>query len=100
MILKPGKEAADPGERALWGDLMSLGITFPLCIALGFFLGRWIGGWFGHPARGQWVGLIWGIGAAFWELYKLNRRMARRDAEELRKLEANQPDGKDPHGRG
>lgn len=100
MILKPGKEDADPGERALWGDLMSLGITFPLCIALGFFLGRWIGGWFGHPARGQWVGLIWGIGAAFWELYKLNRRMTRRDAEELRKLKSNQPDGKDPHGRG
>ena len=46
------------------------------------------------------MGLIGGIGAAFWELYKLNRRMARRDAEELRKLEANQPDGKDPHGRG
>ena len=96
MILKPGKVEADPGERALWGDLMSLGLTFPLCIALGFFLGRWIGGWFGRPTAGQWAGLAWGICAAFWELYKVNRRMTRRDAEELRRLE----DGKGPDGRG
>lgn len=86
-------EGADPGERALWGDLMSLGLTFPLCIALGFFLGRWIGRWFGHPAAGQWVGLVWGITAAFWELYKVNGRMARRDEEELKRLR----DGKGPH---
>lgn len=96
MILKPGKVEADPGERALWGDLMSLGLTFPLCIALGFFLGRWIGGWFGRPTVGQWAGLAWGICAAFWELYKVNRRMTRRDAEELRRLE----EGKGPDGRG
>jgi len=46
------------------------------------------------------VGLIWGIGAAFWELFKLNRRMARRDAEELKRLEQDRPDDQDPHGRG
>jgi len=96
VILKPGKVEADPGERALWGDLMSLGLTFPLCIALGFFLGRRIGGWFGWPTIGQWAGLAWGICAAFWELYKVNRRMTRRDAEELRRLE----EGKGPDGRG
>ncbi len=89
MSLKRGVEA-DPGERALWGDLMSLGFTFPLCIVLGFFLGRWIGGWFGHSVRGQWVGLVWGITAAFWELYKVNRRMARRDAKELARIQEDQ----------
>ena len=68
------KVEADPGERALWGDLMSLGFSFPLCIALGFFLGRWIGGLFGHPAMGQWVGLVWGIVTAFWELYRSEER--------------------------
>ena len=92
MILKRGTNA-DPGERALWGDLMSLGFSFPLCIVLGFFLGRWIGGWLGHPATGQWAGLAWGIAAAFWELYKVNRRMARRDAAELERLK----EGQGPH---
>lgn len=91
MIFRRGGDA-DPGERAVWGDLMSLGLTFPLCIALGFFLGRWIGGWFGHPLAGQWAGLVWGIAAAFWELYKVNRRMAKRDAEELKRLQ----EGKGP----
>ncbi|WP_257305002.1 AtpZ/AtpI family protein [Geothrix campi] len=91
MIFRRGSRDADPGERALWGDLMSMGLTFPLCITLGFFLGRWIGGRFGHPATGQWVGLVWGIATAFWELYKVNRRMAKRDAEELERLK----EGKD-----
>jgi hypothetical protein len=93
MVKVTGRQnEVDPGERALWGDLMSMGLTFPLCIALGFFLGRWMGGWFHHPTAGQWVGLAWGIAAAFWELFKVNRRMARRDAEELRRLEGAPPD--------
>jgi hypothetical protein len=93
VVIFKRNEGADPGERALWGDLMSLGLTFPICIALGFFLGRWIGSQFGHPGRGQWAGLAWGVAAAFWELYKVNRRMARRDAEELKRLAEKQ----DPH---
>ena len=75
---------------------MSLGLTFPICIALGFFLGRWIGGWFNHPERGQYIGLVWGVAAAFWELYKVHRRVSRRDAEELKRLD----EGKGPDGRG
>jgi hypothetical protein len=39
------------------------------------------------------VGLVWGIATAFWELYKVNRRMAKRDADELKRLD----DGKGPH---
>ncbi len=93
MIFRRGDGDAGPRERALWGDLMSMGLTFPLCITLGFFLGRWIGSWFGHPATGQWVGLVWGIVTAFWELYKVNQRMAKRDEEDLKRLR----DGKDPH---
>jgi F0F1-type ATP synthase assembly protein I len=92
-VLFKKTEGADPGERALWGDLMSLGFSFPLCIVLGFFLGRWIGGLFGRSGTGQWVGLVWGIAAAFWELYKVNRRMARRDDAELKRLQ----DDKDRH---
>ena len=86
-------EGADPGERALWGDLMSLGFVFPIAITLGFFLGRWIGGWFGRPVPGQWVGLLWGIATAFYELYKVSQRMSRRDEAELKRLQ----DEKNPH---
>ncbi|HEX9011237.1 MAG TPA: AtpZ/AtpI family protein [Holophagaceae bacterium] len=95
VIFRRDKDGVDPGERALWGDLMSLGLTFPLCIVLGFFLGRWIGGWFGHATGGQWIGLAWGVSAAFWELYKVSRRMSKRDEEELRRSQE-PPSGK--HG--
>lgn len=70
---------AEPQERALWGDLMSLGMVFPLCIALGFFLGRWAGAKLGWPRLGIGLGLGWGIGAAFWELYKTAKRLERMD---------------------
>ncbi|MFN7958501.1 MAG: AtpZ/AtpI family protein [Holophagaceae bacterium] len=92
MIFKR-KVDADPGERALWGDLLSLGFVFPIAITLGFFLGRWIGGWFGRPVLGQWVGLVWGIATAFYELYKVSRRMTRRDEADLKRFQ----DKQDPH---
>ena len=76
----------DSGERALWADLMSLGIAFPLCIVLGFFLGRWVGGWFAKPLIGQWVGLALGIVAAFRELYKVNIRLTKQDAKDLERF--------------
>ena len=74
MFFRPKKaDGADARERALWGDLISLGTTFPIAIALGFFLGRWAGGKLGHPAVGQWIGLAWGVATAFWELYKTTK---------------------------
>jgi len=80
MIFRPDKNDADPKERALWGDLMSMGLVFPIAIVLGFFSGRWVGGLVGHPTGGQWIGLIWGIAAGFWELYKVTMRMNAMDA--------------------
>jgi hypothetical protein len=70
---------ANPQERALWGDLISLGMVFPICIVTGFFLGRWIGGFFGHEYAGKLVGMAWGIAAAFWELYKTAINLSRFD---------------------
>jgi hypothetical protein len=69
----------DPQERAVWGDLISLGMVFPICIFTGFFLGRWVGGKLGHPDAGKLTGLVWGIAAAFWELYKTTERLNRLD---------------------
>lgn len=79
MILRPGKEGGDPKERALWGDLLSLGMVFPIAIALGWFLGKWIGGAFGHPEGGALVGLVWGVATGFYELYKVTLRLNRKD---------------------
>ena len=79
MIFRPRPDDASPKERALWGDLLSLGLVFPTAIVLGFSLGRWIGGKLGHREAGQWVGLAWGIATGFYELYKVARRLERLD---------------------
>jgi hypothetical protein len=81
MLLRPKPKDAKPGERAIWGDLISMGMVFPIAIVLGFFGGRWIGGWFGHPAVGQWIGLAYGIATGFWELYKVTQKLDRMDRQ-------------------
>ena len=97
MIFRPNKNDADPKERALWGDLLAMGLVFPIAIVLGFFIGRWAGGLFGHPEVGQWVGLVWGIAAGFWELYKVTLRMNAMDAPPPDDQDPNKP-GKDDEG--
>jgi len=77
MLLKP--KDADPQERALWGELTSLGMVFPIAIVLGYFLGRWIGGLVGHPKPGQWIGLALGIATGFLDSYKVATRPGRLD---------------------
>ena len=79
MILRPKSKDANPQERALWGELMSIGMVFPIAIVLGFFLGRWIGGLWGHSKPGQWIGMILGIATGFWELYKVTLRLDQLD---------------------
>jgi hypothetical protein len=79
MRLGGGRKDVNPRERALWGDLMALGMVFPIAIALGFFLGRWVGGKLGHPGIGMAVGLVWGVTTGFWELYKVTVRLNRMD---------------------
>ena len=79
MIFRPKPKDATPQERALWGELLSLGMVFPIAIVLGYFLGRWVGGLLGHPKPGQWIGLALGIATGFWELYKVAMHLDRMD---------------------
>lgn len=84
MLFRPKLKEVDAKERSLWGELLSMGMVFPISITLGFFLGRWIGGRFGHGALGQWIGLGMGIASGFWELYKVTKRLDRMDAAAAR----------------
>ena len=96
MIFQRRDKGVDPRERALWGDLMGLGMVFPIAIALGFFIGRWVGKLLGHRQAGMWVGLAWGVATGFWELYKTTQRLDRYD--EARRREREGEKGED-HGR-
>ena len=80
-VAKKAEKEAGPRERSLWADLLSVGMVFPIAIVAGLFAGRWIGGWFGRKDLGQWIGLAWGVAAAFWELFKMSQKLDRYDAE-------------------
>ena len=82
MLFQRKDKGVDPRERALWGDLMGLGMVFPIAIALGFVLGRWVGGLLGHPKAGMGIGLAWGVATGFWELYKTTQRLDKYDEAE------------------
>ena len=43
----------------------------------------------------QWLGLVWGIAAAFWELYKTSQRLIRWDEADTRRLEEERRHGQD-----
>ncbi|HJV48521.1 MAG TPA: AtpZ/AtpI family protein [Geothrix sp.] len=105
MFFRPKRtDGADPRERALWGQLASLGTVIPIAIVLGFFIGRWIGRKLGHPEAGQWIGLVWGLATAGWELFKTMQRLDRFDAQQAREREEKEaaerarPFGDDDHG--
>lgn len=92
MLFRRKHTDASPRERALWGDLMGMGMVFPIAIALGFFIGRWAGGKLGHPRIGMGVGLVWGVATGFWELYKTTVRLDRYDEAERREREGKDHD--------
>ena len=81
MLFRPKPKDAEPRERGIWGDLIAMGMVFPIAIVLGFFGGHWIGGWFGHPVVGQWIGLVYGVATGFWELYKVTQKLDRLDLQ-------------------
>ena len=93
MLFRPKSKDVDPSERAVWGDLLSLGMVFPIAIALGYFIGRWIGGLLGHREAGQYVGLVWGVATGFWELYKVNAKVGRMEQREQERKEAERRPG-------
>jgi len=77
------KNDVDPKERSLWGDLISLGMVFPIAIVLGWYIGQWIGGLLGHPKPGRLIGLAFGILSGFWELFKVAKRLERFDSSNV-----------------
>ncbi len=100
MFIRPGRKDASPKERAIWGDLMAMGMVFPIAIALGFFVGRWVGGLLGVPRVGMVVGLVWGVATGFWELYKVTVRLNRWDQAEQGKDGRPKGDGPEEDGPG
>jgi len=53
-----------------FGDLLTVGIMFPVCIAIGYGIGYLLDAWLGTHSVFKIVFLLFGIVAAFLNLFK------------------------------
>ena len=58
-----------------YGDLLTLGIMFPVCIAIGYGLGYLLDGWTGKQNIFSFIGILFGIAAAFINLFRVVRKL-------------------------
>lgn len=63
-------------------DLSTVGLVFPVAALLGWFGGRAVGGWLGNAEVGALVGLLLGIVAGFYNVFKVALELQKRDREE------------------
>jgi F0F1-type ATP synthase assembly protein I len=61
------------------GDLLSLGIMFPVCIGIGYGMGYLLDGWFGTRSVFKVVFLLFGIAAAFINLFRTVNKVSNTD---------------------
>ena len=58
-----------------YGDLLTLGIMFPVCIAVGYGLGYLLDGWTDNRNTFSFIGILFGIAAAFVNLFRVVRKL-------------------------
>ncbi len=58
-----------------YGDLLTLGIMFPVCIAVGYGLGYLLDGWTGNRNTFSFIGILFGIAAAFVNLFRVVKKV-------------------------
>jgi ATP synthase protein I len=61
------------------GDLLSIGIMFPVCIGIGYGIGYLLDEWVGTKSTFKTVFLLFGIAAGFVNFFKVIRRIDRED---------------------
>ncbi len=63
------------GRYALLAEASAVGILFPLSLVAGYWAGSWVGALFGLRPAAAFVGAALGVAFAFWNLYRLLRRL-------------------------
>ncbi len=60
-------------------DLSTVGLVFPIALLLGYFAGKFVGGWFGAAETGGWIGGGFGLAAGFYNVYKTAMLLQKQD---------------------
>jgi F0F1-type ATP synthase assembly protein I len=67
-------------DWARLADLSTLGLVFPAALVLGYLGGRYLGGLLDAERLGGLLGALLGIGAGFYNLIQVVKRLDREDA--------------------
>ena len=54
-----------------YGELLSVGILFPVCIAIGYGFGILLDSWFETKKLFRIIGILFGIAAGFYNLFRI-----------------------------
>lgn len=57
-----------------YGELLSVGIFFPVCIAIGYGSGVLLDNWFETERVFQLIGILLGIAAGFYNVFRIASR--------------------------
>jgi F0F1-type ATP synthase assembly protein I len=80
------RERAQKRRQAIrMADLSTVGMVFPIALLLGYFAGKFVGGFFGAPETGGWIGGAFGLVAGFYNVYKTALVLQQQDDEEMRR---------------
>lgn len=75
----PDPQEAKRREYRRLLDYSVIGLVFPVAMVIGWFAGRAIGGWLGNPDLGGVIGGLFGVGAGFYNMWEIARKLARED---------------------
>ena len=78
-VVRWGRPSLKSARYSGLAEASVAGIFFPACLVAGYLLGKWIGRWLGLGSVPAFIGAGLGVLAAFWNLYRVLRRLERDD---------------------
>jgi len=69
-------------KRRLWAELSSAGIQFPISIGIGYLIGKYLDKWLNTYPYLTVIFSIFGVAAAFLNIFRLNAQLTKIEEEE------------------
>ncbi len=80
--MKKDKKQIKAKKRKIWAELSSAGIQFPVSIGIGYLIGKYLDKWSGLYPYMTIIFSIFGVIAAFVNIFRLNAELTKLEEEE------------------
>ncbi len=80
--MKKDEKQIKAQKRKLWAELSSAGIQFPVSIGIGYLIGKYLDRWFNTYPYLTVIFSIFGVIAAFVNIFRLNAELTKLEKEE------------------